>query len=294
MPFQVTALPTDAETGVRTAPKTPEQLQALFKHALVAGMQCALECRRSWAVVNGAVHAWNTFLPVLRAGRCVLSSTLTRVTSLLCLEGHRVTFCRHVEVQSALTEVLQELLKLDTSEQNGSLLHVLAVAVLQAFEHAYLLKVLQHVSASPPPVTTAGTDSGSVTSTVCQPGMLLEKGVWPMSLGPVHVCGSECTDIPISCAYTHKLLVCVTCFVKRCPAHTPTAKSAHMGWPGVQEMACSAIAHAQFDVVQIQSTEATVTCQWHGLSMRRCQSYNGAPLYLGQISRMPFLLERLP
>lgn len=93
MPFQVAPLPTDAETGVRTAPKTPDQLQALVKHALVAGMQRGLECNRSWAVVNGAVHAWNTFLPVIRAGRCALSSMLTLggiLASMLCPKGHQV------------------------------------------------------------------------------------------------------------------------------------------------------------------------------------------------------------
>lgn len=141
-------------------------------------------------------------------------------------------------MQSALTDVLQELLKLDASEQNGSLLRALAVAVLQAFEHAYLLKVLQHVSATPFPDATAGKDSGSVTAPVCRPGMHLGKMLVPYVAWPM--CGSKCT-VPFpfhmltKYEYTHPLHVRVACCFKWCPAWTQKAKSAHMELPGVHE-----------------------------------------------------------
>ena len=74
-PSQDVEIVKDSSSGVRLAPVGTQQLQALVKTAVLFGMRKGHECKRSWAVINGAVHAWNAYLPILRSNRCFLFSS---------------------------------------------------------------------------------------------------------------------------------------------------------------------------------------------------------------------------
>jgi hypothetical protein len=56
--------------GLRMPPQTVEQAQLLIQSALVRGMQLAHECKQPWCVLNGAIYAWNIFLPCIVQRRC--------------------------------------------------------------------------------------------------------------------------------------------------------------------------------------------------------------------------------
>ena len=114
-PFDETAkVCTDSDTGVRRPASISAELRATYKHALDYGMQRGLEGAEAWAVLNGAVIAWNTQLPAIRQGQFAPARPL-------------------------LQAVLQQLLRLPAADQNTRLLCELAVATLQSCEHAHLL-----------------------------------------------------------------------------------------------------------------------------------------------------------
>ena len=115
-PFDETAkVDTDTDPSVRRLASGPAELRATYKHALHHGMQRGLEGVEAWAVLNGAVIAWNTQLPAIRQGQ-------------------------FAPAQSLLQVVLQQLLRLPAADQNTRLLCDLAVATLQSCEHAHLLE----------------------------------------------------------------------------------------------------------------------------------------------------------
>lgn len=57
--------------GLRKPLETDEQAQALIGSALARGMQLAHACHEPWCVLNGAIYAWNIFLPYIVQRRCV-------------------------------------------------------------------------------------------------------------------------------------------------------------------------------------------------------------------------------
>ena len=61
--------PSTDTTGVRIPPDSLEQAQALVGAALERGMQLAHECHQPWAVRNGAIYAWNAYLPIMIRNR---------------------------------------------------------------------------------------------------------------------------------------------------------------------------------------------------------------------------------
>ena len=88
LPTDFSSLPGEVadEQGVRSPPQTAEDLQALVQGSIQRGMAWASTCKQDWAVVNGAIYAWNATLPALRADRCPRGAAVALTAVVLC--GH--------------------------------------------------------------------------------------------------------------------------------------------------------------------------------------------------------------
>jgi len=75
LPLEGGAAKCDA-AGMRLPPETVEQAQQLVLDAAVRGMLLAHQARQAWCVVNGAIYAWNAFLPRLAQQRCAHTSSV--------------------------------------------------------------------------------------------------------------------------------------------------------------------------------------------------------------------------
>ena len=64
---------TCGRVGVRAAAETAAELQQTVSQGFIRGMQRASECKKPWAVINGAVYCWNAYLPAMQNGWCVLN-----------------------------------------------------------------------------------------------------------------------------------------------------------------------------------------------------------------------------
>lgn len=69
-PLQEVELPV-GDNGVRLPVLGEDQLQTLLCAAVVRGMTLGVAAKEPWVVQNGAILAWNAFLPLLQNSRSV-------------------------------------------------------------------------------------------------------------------------------------------------------------------------------------------------------------------------------
>ena len=63
-------------TEVRAAASSPSELRAVVQSTILSAMDAGLACKEHWLVVNGAVAAWNAYLPDIQAQRYVSRAPL--------------------------------------------------------------------------------------------------------------------------------------------------------------------------------------------------------------------------